>query len=48
MIAWLLNKSSSILTIPGASRTSSIMDSLQAINVEFSKEDMQLLEANIK
>ena len=44
MIAWLLNKSSSILTIPGASKTSSIMDSLQAVNVEFSKEDMQLLE----
>ncbi len=48
MIAWLLNKSPSILTIPGASKTGSIMDSLQAINVEFSKEDMQLLEANTK
>ena len=48
MIAWLLNKSSSILTIPGASKTSSIMDSLRAINVEINKEDMQLLEANIK
>ncbi len=48
MIAWLLNKSSSILTIPGASKMSSIVDSLQATNVEISKEDMQLLEANIK
>lgn len=48
MIAWLLNKSSSILTIPGASKISSITDSLQAINVEFSKEDMKLLEANVK
>ncbi len=48
MIAWLLNKSSSILTIPGASKMSSIADSLQATNVEISKEDMQLLEANIK
>ncbi len=48
MIAWLLNKSSSILTIPGASKTSSIMDSLQAVNVEFSKEDMQLLETDAK
>ena len=47
MIAWLLNESSSILTIPGASKMSSIIDSLQAINVEFSKEDMQLLEGNI-
>ena len=28
----------------GASKTSSIMDSLQAINVELGKEDMQLLE----
>jgi len=48
MIAWLLNKSSSILTIPGASKTISITDSLQAINVEFTKEDMQLLNANSK
>jgi pyridoxine 4-dehydrogenase len=47
MIAWLLSKSSSILPIPGASKTSSVMDSLQAINVELSKEDMQLLNANI-
>ena len=44
MIAWLLNKSSSILAIPGASKTSSIVDSLRAINVELNKEDMQLLE----
>ncbi len=48
MIAWLLHSSSSLVAIPGASKTSSIMDSLRAINVEFSKEDMQLLEANIK
>lgn len=48
MIAWLLNKSSSILAIPGASKTSSITDSLRAINVEFSKEDMQFLEADIE
>jgi len=47
MIAWLLHRSSSIVAIPGASKTSSVMDSLQAINVEFSKEDMQLLNANI-
>jgi aryl-alcohol dehydrogenase-like predicted oxidoreductase len=48
MITWLLSKSSSILAIPGASKTSSIMDSLRAINVELSKEDMQLLEVNVK
>jgi pyridoxine 4-dehydrogenase len=47
MIAWLLSKSVSILTIPGASKTSSIMDSLRATNVEISKDDMQQLEANI-
>jgi len=48
MIAWLLNKSASILAIPGASKTSSIRDSLRATNVEFSEEDMQLLETEIK
>ena len=48
MIAWLLHKSPSIFPIPGASKTSSIKDSLEAINVKLSKEDMQLLEANIK
>jgi aryl-alcohol dehydrogenase-like predicted oxidoreductase len=47
MIAWLLHRNSSVLAIPGASKTSSVMDSLQAINVKFSKEDMQLLNANI-
>jgi len=45
MIAWLLHKSPSIFPIPGASKTSSIEDSLQAVNVELGKEDMQLLEA---
>jgi aryl-alcohol dehydrogenase-like predicted oxidoreductase len=47
LIAWLLNKSTSLLVIPGASKTSSITDSLRAVNVEISKEDMQLLEAEI-
>ncbi len=45
MIAWLLHSSTSLVAIPGASKTSSITDSLRAIDVEFSKEDMQLLEA---
>lgn len=44
MIAWLLTMSASILTIPGASKASSIKDSLRSTNVELSKEDMQLLE----
>ncbi len=44
MIAWLLHKSQSIFPIPGASRVSSITDSLQATKVELSKDDMKLLE----
>ena len=48
MIAWLLHRSSSLVVIPGASKTSSITDSLRAINVEISKEDMQILEQNIE
>ena len=48
MIAWLLHRSSSLVAIPGASKTSSITDSLLAINVEISKEDMRLLETEIK
>jgi aryl-alcohol dehydrogenase-like predicted oxidoreductase len=48
MLAWLLNKSPSILAIPGASKISSIKDSLQAINVELNKEDMQLLETDAR
>ncbi len=48
MIAWLLHKNPNILPIPGASKVSSIEDSLKASDVELSKEDMQLLEINIK
>jgi len=48
MISWLLHKSPSIIPIPGASKTSNIMNSLQAINVELSKEDSQLLDTSIK
>ncbi len=48
MIAWLLHRSSSLVAIPGSSKTSSIIDSLRAINVEISQEDMQQLEANIE
>ncbi len=45
MLAWLLNKSTSILPIPGASKVSSVTDSLQAININITKEDMLLLDA---
>lgn len=47
MIAWLLHKSPSILPIPGASKVSSIQDSLKASDIKLSKEDMQLLDMNI-
>jgi len=44
MIAWLLHKGPSVFPIPGASKVTSIEDSLKASNIELSKEDMQLLE----
>jgi aryl-alcohol dehydrogenase-like predicted oxidoreductase len=44
MIAWLLHKSPSTFPIPGASKVSSIEDSLKANKVELDKEDMHLLE----
>jgi len=44
----LLHSSSSLMAIPVASKTGSITDSLRAINVEISKEYMQLLETEIK
>ena len=48
MIAWLLHKSPKIFPIPGASKVNSITDSLQAINLNLSKEELQLLEGDIK
>ena len=45
MLAWLLHKSDSIFPIPGASKTSSIIDSLAAVDVELNKEDMQTLNS---
>ena len=45
MIAWLLHKDSAVFPIPGASKVSSITDSLQAINVKFDKEELQLLDS---
>jgi aryl-alcohol dehydrogenase-like predicted oxidoreductase len=44
MISWLLHKSPAILPIPGASKVGSITDSLQAIDINLNKEDVQLLE----
>ena len=43
-LAWLLHKGEHILPIPGASKISSITDSLQAIQVRLDKDDMQALD----
>ena len=43
-LAWLLHKGSHILPIPGASKVSSITDSLKAVNVRLDQEDMQHLD----
>jgi aryl-alcohol dehydrogenase-like predicted oxidoreductase len=44
MLAWLLNKSPSILPIPGASKVSSITDSLKTLDVKLKKKDIQKLD----
>jgi aryl-alcohol dehydrogenase-like predicted oxidoreductase len=44
VLAWLLHKGSHILPIPGASKVSSITDSLKAVNVRLDQEDMQHLD----
>jgi aryl-alcohol dehydrogenase-like predicted oxidoreductase len=43
-IAWLLHKGEHLLPIPGASKVSSITDSLQAVNVRLMPEQMQSLD----
>jgi len=44
VLAWLLHKGSHILPIPGASKVSSITDSLQAINIKLDTDDMRVLD----
>lgn len=44
VLAWLLHKGNHILPIPGASKVSSITDSLKAVNVRLDQEDMQHLD----
>jgi aryl-alcohol dehydrogenase-like predicted oxidoreductase len=44
VLAWLLHKGNHILPIPGASKVSSITDSLQAVNVRLDQADMRLLD----
>jgi aryl-alcohol dehydrogenase-like predicted oxidoreductase len=44
VLAWLRSKSPAILPIPGASKVSSIEDSVQAINVKLSDEEVQKID----
>lgn len=41
VLAWLRAKSPCIVPIPGASKTSSIEDSVHALQVQLSEEDVQ-------
>ena len=43
-LAWLLHKGEHILPIPGASKVSSITDSLQAVHIHLDEEDKQILD----
>jgi aryl-alcohol dehydrogenase-like predicted oxidoreductase len=44
VLAWLRAKSPCIVPIPGASRISSIEDSVKALDVELSSEDVERIE----
>lgn len=44
VLAWLRSKSPSILPIPGASKISSIEDSVNAMNVKLSEEEVQKID----
>lgn len=44
VLAWLRSKSPSILPIPGASKVSSIEDSVRAVNVKLSDEEVQRID----
>ncbi len=48
VLTWLLHKSESILPIPGATKVSSISDSMKAVDLALNKEDLRLLDNNIK
>lgn len=41
VLAWLLHKSPAIVPIPGATRKASMKDSVQAVNVELSENEIQ-------
>ncbi|OUL29251.1 aldo/keto reductase [Nostoc sp. RF31YmG] len=44
VLAWLRSKSPAILPIPGASKVSSIEDSVQALNVQLSEAEVQKID----
>lgn len=44
-LAWLLHKGEHLLPIPGASKVSSITDSLQAVQVRLTQDDMTWLDS---
>ncbi|WP_414581165.1 aldo/keto reductase [Scytonema sp. PCC 10023] len=44
VLAWLRSKSPSILPIPGASKISSIEDTLRAVNVKLSDDEVQTID----
>ena len=44
-LAWLLHKGEHLLPIPGASKVSSITDSLQAVNIRLTPEQMTVLDS---
>ena len=43
MLAWLLHQDNHMLPIPGASKISSITDSLKSIDIKLDTEDLDLL-----
>jgi len=46
-LAWLMKYSPSVLPIPGATRTASILDCVSALEINLSDEDFEYLSANL-
>jgi len=44
VLAWLRSKSACILPIPGASKVSSIEDSVKAIDIKLSQTEVQIID----
>jgi aryl-alcohol dehydrogenase-like predicted oxidoreductase len=43
VLAWILSKSRCIVPIPGASKITSIEDSIKAIHIQLDQDDIQLI-----